>query len=310
MEPNPIFIMEQRQARRCGFFWLTLLVGMIMGVFLLWLACQPSYRSPYFHLNLLSVPVIYYIALGLLVPFYVGSRFSQQQLAEDPRLNTPLTTEEILRGKHLLALFLYLPLYLPTLPGQLFLLLGGYSEYFFISTLILSLSVVLSYATVGLLAGLRSIAGLMARVVVLLLHSLGAYFLFWLCFGLTMYFFGEFLAFRSPGNIIAIVAVLLLFLEVATAALAVRYGQVLFRPHPDKEAFSGFLVITGVLLFFAFFLLYSAILGGVLGGNGLVFFLLLVAIFITLGLYLGPVLILIAAAAPTRRPPMSRFFGD
>ncbi len=281
---NSIFLSELQQARRSGFLALTLTLGLLMGVFLLWIGIIEMPYHAYAATPLFALSALYYTALLLLIPVYMAGRFASQQFADDPRLNTPLSGGEILRGKYCLAAFLFLPLYLPTLPGQLFLLHNGTIEHFLGISLFVSISVSFSIGTVSILAGVRSTAGLLARVTALLFHAFGAISWFWFTFLIVFDIWSDY---PSWISLVAIVLVI----EIVSFWMASWYGNILLRPNPVKRDAINVMTMAWIVLSIIYSILLAFLYPTVLKTG-----LLLGPIIF--GLYFGSIMLVVDMAAP------------
>ena len=247
MESNPIYRLELRQARRCGFLYALLVGGLVVSGFILHIA---SLRGAYSPGSPIDVMPFWLFFLGTcVITFYSGIRFVIQLLNEDPVLQTPLSAARILRGKFRIVPILALCYYGPSLPGVILLARQGSHDPVFLWTINFIVTILLGMVVPGFLAGTRTIPktlGLVFLLGIFLFGAAGVYFIIFLPFLIA----ADMSRFTSGGDAWWILVAAPCFIIVAVQAcfLASRLGIALLKRDRDAFALNGFCFLMILLL--------------------------------------------------------------
>lgn len=194
-DPNSIYWLEIRQARRNYVFYILLALGVLAGVYLITLFSMGDEDTVWNELPLLAFPLVIYSLGPLAIPLYCGSKLASQQRHGDLIMETPFPSGTILWGKLQVVLTLTILLYAPSIPGA-FLLCFQEKLYFVLFVLFLPFATI---STAMMLLGFMS----GAKNTPLTIAMVALFFLFFTinllvtCFSIAMFFNPFF--FLSPG---------------------------------------------------------------------------------------------------------------
>lgn len=158
MDPNPIYWLETRQARRNYVLWILTGVGVVMGIYLVFLALAetPHYMLGYANL----IPFVFYVFGPLMIALGSSQKLAVQLIEEDLILRTPISPAQILWAKLFAALRMIFYLHIPCIPGIVLIAVNDFEFGFGWAIASLScilITICLTLAGLGFMAGSRTI---------------------------------------------------------------------------------------------------------------------------------------------------------
>lgn len=157
MDFNPIFWLETRQTRRNYVLWILTGVGIVMGLYLVFLAVTetPHYRLGYANM----IPVVFYILGPLVITLGPSQKLAVQLIEEDLILQTPISPAQILWAKLFVSLRMIFYLHVPCIPGIVLVAVNHFDMGFawaIASLTCILITVCLSLIGLGFMAGART----------------------------------------------------------------------------------------------------------------------------------------------------------
>lgn len=199
MEPNPISWLELRQLRRSPLPYLLFLVGVAMCVFLFWVGSDDTRPHLFWYTPMYWIPVVFHVLTLFGIPYTWAARFVSQQMSEDLVLQTPMDRSSVFLGKLKPGFLLVVLAYLPPLPGVAFWAAQNRWEYPIIFWLTFVASLCLVPVFLGFMAGVKTVAGVIGRIVLLFVYLFAGFLLFIILCGAGAMVLHELFGFTPNG---------------------------------------------------------------------------------------------------------------
>ncbi len=194
-DPNSIYWLEIRQARRNYILYEMIVFGILAGVYLITLFAMGDADTIWNEPPLLLLPIMIYAIGPLQIPLYCGTKLVTQLRRGDLVMETPFPPTTIFWGKLQVVFTLAICLYAPSIPGVIALCFLE-KTYFLLFVLFLPIATVfIAMMLLGFMAG--------ARTTPLAIAMIALFFLFFsinlgLTCGMVSLHFNPFF-FLSPG---------------------------------------------------------------------------------------------------------------